>query len=259
MKTKTFFDKSTGKKDYSHDLLVEQAISKHLKKYKLSNIEILKNFLIYQRRQNLKRLLLHYDLFKKTLNIPGDIIEFGVYRGAGLMTWANLLEIFSIGNRTKRVFGFENWGGFKSFSKEDGKINKGSGKIIGGFNPAKFKQELIDAIKIFDSDRFIPWKKRIFLIDGDVEKTVKKFVKENLGTRFSLVHFDMDLYKPTKVAIETIYPLVVRGGVMIFDDYGIPDWSGETKAVDQFLEKNPKLKINTSSISNVPGAWIIKP
>ena len=44
----------------------------------------------------------------------------------------------------------------------------------------------------------------------------------------------MDLYKPTKVAIETIYPLVVRGGVMIFDDYGIPDWSGETKAVDQF-------------------------
>lgn len=61
------------------------------------------------------------------------------------------------------------------------------------------------------------------------------------------------------MAIETIYPLIVRGGVMIFDDYGIPDWSGETKAVDQFLEKNPKLKINTSSISNVTGAWIIKP
>ena len=251
-------DKKTGKKNFSHDLHIDNLIINQFKKFKISNIEILKNFLIYSRRQNLKRFLLHYDLFKKTINLPGDILELGVYRGEGLMTWANLLEIFCIGNRTKRVFGFDNWSGFKSFSKKDGKTNKKAGKIIGGFNPKKFKKELLETIKIFDSDRFVPWKKRIFLVDGDIEKTIKKFIKKNQGIRFSLVHFDMDLYKPTKIALENIFPLVVKNGIIIFDDYGMPDWSGETKAVDEFLKKNPKMKLISSPISNVPGAWLIK-
>ena len=254
----TKFDKKTGKKTYSHDFIIDKLLVSHFRKFKISNIEILKNFLIYSRRQNLKRFLMHYDLFKKTIHLPGDIMELGVYRGEGLMTWANLLEIFCIGNRTKRVFGFDNWSGFKSFSKKDGKPNKKSGKIIGGFNPKKFKKELLETIKIFDNDRFIKWKQRIFLVDGDIEKTIKKFIKNNPGIRFSLVHFDMDLYKPTKIALENIFPLVVRNGVIIFDDYGMPDWAGETKAVDEFLKKNPKIKLINSPISNVPGAWIIK-
>jgi hypothetical protein len=255
---KSKIDKKTGKKNFLHDDHIYDLLIKHFKKFKIGNIEVLKNFLIYSRRQNLKRFLIHYDLFKKTIDIPGDILELGVYRGEGLMTWANLLEIFCIGNRTKRVFGFDNWSGFKSFSKFDGQTNKKAGKTIGGFNPKEFKNELIESIKIFDKDRFIPWKKRIFLIDGDIEKTIKQFVKKNSGIRFSLVHFDMDLYKPTKIALETIFPLVVKNGILIFDDYAMPDWAGETKAVDNFLKKNPNLKLQNSSISNVPGAWIIK-
>lgn len=90
----TKFDKKTGKKNFSHDLHIDNLIINQFKKFKISNIEILKNFLIYSRRQNLKRFLLHYDLFKETINLPGDILELGVYRGEGLMTWANLLEIF---------------------------------------------------------------------------------------------------------------------------------------------------------------------
>jgi hypothetical protein len=41
-----------------------------------------------------------------------DIAELGMFRGLGLMTWANLLESYCIGDRTKIVYGFDNWKGF---------------------------------------------------------------------------------------------------------------------------------------------------
>ena len=35
----------------------------------------------------LTKILVRYDLFKKVKNLPGDIIECGVFKGSGLMFW----------------------------------------------------------------------------------------------------------------------------------------------------------------------------
>ena len=91
--------------------------------------------------------------------------------------------------------------------------------MIGGFDPGGYLAELVDAIAIFDSDRFIPFKPRIKLIKGQIEDTVPRFLAENPGVRFSLVHFDCDLYRPTKAALDAIWERVARGDVLIFDEY----------------------------------------
>ena len=130
----------------------------------------MKNFAVLARRQALKRFLAHVELFKMTLDVPGDIAEFGVFRGLGLFTWANLLESYCIGDRTKVVYGFDNWQGFTGFSEQDSVPLADAGKTVGGFNPARFHEEVLDAIAIFDADRFIPFKPRIKLIDGNIEK-----------------------------------------------------------------------------------------
>ena len=101
---------------------------------------------------------------------------------------------------------------------------------------------LESAISIFDADRFIPIKPRIKLIDGDIEQSVPAFVRDNPGVRFSLVHFDCDLYRPTKIALEALWPHVSRGGVILFDEYAIADWPGETAAVDEFLADKPEVR-----------------
>jgi hypothetical protein len=31
---------------------------------------------------------------------------------------------------------------------------------------------------------------------------------------------------------------MVPGGIIIFDEYGFPDWPGETKAVDGFVKQH---------------------
>ena len=59
----------------------------------------------------------------------------------------------------------------------------------------------VTALAIFDGDRFIPWKDRVTLVDGNIEHSVPKFVEGNPGVRFSLVHFDCDLYEPTRAAL----------------------------------------------------------
>jgi hypothetical protein len=253
------FDDRSGTKLYSPDAETERRIAEHCARFGIGPTDAIKLFPVLARRQNLKRYLAHTQLFQRTLDVPGDIAELGVYRGLGLMTWANLLEAFCIGDRTKMVFGFDNWAGFTGFSPEDGAEKKEAGKTVGGFNPTDFKSELLSAIDIYDNDRFIPWKPRIKLIDGDIARMVPSFLEENPGVRFSLVHFDCDLYEPTRAALDAIWPKLARGGILMFDEYGIHDWPGETKAVDQFLAEKPGLRLQTFDWTNAPAAWLVKP
>ena len=247
-----------GFKKTGPDLEIESSIENHIAKYNINSLDVLKLFPVLARRQWLKRFLAHIEIFQKTLNVPGDLAELGVFRGLGLMTWANLLEAYCVGDRTKTVYGFDNWLGFTKLDAQDGVTNEGSHKMLGGFNPEPFYRELSDAIDLFDSDRFVPWKARIKLINGQIEETIGKFVAENPGVRFSLIHFDCDLYAPTKSALEVLWPKVSRGGVLLFDEYGIPDWPGETQAVDEFLADKPELKLQTFTWTNAPAAYLVK-
>lgn len=252
-------DPSDGFKKSNLDAEVEQSIAQHCVQFGIDPLTAVKNFAVLARRQALKRFLAHVDLFKLTLDVPGDIAELGVFRGLGLFTWANLLEAYAIGDRTKIVYGFDNWRGFTALSEQDAKPQQEVGKSVGGFDSSAYLDELRNAIRIFDSDRFIPAKPRIKLIEGNIEETTEHFVAENPGVRFSLVHFDCDLYKPTKAALDALWDRVSRGGVVLFDEYGIADWPGETAAVDEFLSSRPELQLKTFAWTNVPGAYLVKP
>lgn len=248
-----------GFKKSSLDNTVEERLLDHCQKFDIDGLEGVKHFPILARRQWLKRFLAHTELFKRTLDVPGDIAELGVFRGLGLFTWANLLETWCVGDRTKTVFGFDNWSGFTGFSEEDGNINSQAQKVVGGFDSGRTLEELKSAISLFDNDRFIPNKPRIKLVSGDIETSVKEFLEQKPGVRFSLVHFDCDLYKPTLAALNALWPVLSRGGLMLFDEYAIHDWPGETKAVDEFLEDKPDLRIQTLPWNNVPAGYLCKP
>jgi hypothetical protein len=248
-----------GFKKTGLDSEIENDLEQHLSKFEISSMESIKLFPVLARRQWLKRFLAHYHLFEKTLDIPGDIAEFGVFRGQGLMTWANFLEARCVGDRTKTVYGFDNWTGFNEIAKEDGENYDQTQKEIGGFSPEKYFDELESAIKVFDKDRFISWKPRVKLVVGNIETKVSEFLQEFPGIRFSLLHFDCDLYNPTKAALEAVWDRVSRGGILLFDEYGIRDWPGETQAVDEFIAERKDLKLKTLDWTNAPAAYLVKP
>ena len=248
-----------GFKKTGSDADVEAALAAHCQQFQIDPLEAVKLFPVLARRQWLKRFLAHHQLFQLTLDVPGDIAELGVFRGLGLFTWANFLEAYCIGDRTKTVYGFDNWTGFTEIHVADGGNEDQTHKEVGGFSPAAFYTELQSALAIFDNDRFIPWKPRIKTVEGNIETSIPAFLAENPGVRFSLVHFDCDLYQPTKIALEALWPRISRGGVLLFDEYAIPAWPGETQAVDEFLADKPGLRIQTLSWNNVPAGYLVKP
>ncbi len=241
-----------GRTPFPEDLRIISAIDNALEGVKPS--DVLQAFPIYARRIHLKRFLAHYELFRMVADLPGDIVELGVYRGVSLMSWANFLEIRCMGDRQRKVWGFDSFEGLSELDAKDGAPDPTVGKIAGGYTDHGGPLE--DAITIFDSDRFIPHKPRVQLVSGDICETVPQWVKDNPGVRISLLHFDCDLYRPTKVALEALWPLVVPGGVVAFDEYGIPPWEGESKAVDEFFDT---VQLRRFTWSSNPGAYVVKP
>lgn len=250
-------EKWDGTQKYSKDKEIEHQLLELVKKFKISPLELINGFPIYARRTTMKHLLALYELFRLTVELPGDIVELGVFRGQTLMMWANFLEARNIGDRTKKVYGFDNFKGFQKLSTEDGPAYPHVQKQPGSFNPAQYYEELTEVINIFDNDRFVPWKKRIELISGNVEETVPRFVEENPGLRISLLHFDVDLYEPTLAGLKHLFPLVVSGGVVVFDEYGVLEWGGESSAVEQFF-KNQNYVLKKFEWNNRPGGYLIK-
>jgi hypothetical protein len=248
-----------GRPNWGLDDRIEHLMEEFFQKHKIDNRLILRNFPLYVRRVMMKRFLAHYELFRHTIELPGDIVELGVYRGTTLVQWANFLECRSIGDRTKRVIGFDSFAGFNSLSPEDGVEDQRAGKIAGGFDASEMEGQLRDMLAIFDADRFIPEKPRVHLVKGEIEETVPRFRDEHPGLRISLMHFDCDMYVPTKIGLECFWDKVVPGGIVVFDEYGVEPWAGESQAVDEFFSQiklSPKLR--KFDWHACPGAYIIK-
>ena len=69
------------------------------------------NLLLSSDIDRVRKLLCRYELFNMSLSVPGDIVECGVFKGAGWMYWLKLLRLFAEGEQ-KRVVGFDTFGSF---------------------------------------------------------------------------------------------------------------------------------------------------
>ena len=76
------------------------------------------------------------------------------------------------------------------------------------------------------------------------------------GFRIALLNMDLDLAEPTLAALEALWPRVVPGGVVVFDEYSVARWT-ESNAVDQFFEEKP-VALKTLPWSRTPTAYLVK-
>lgn len=203
----------------------------------LSTFEMFRNFPVFTPRFNLARFLAHYELFKKVVELPGVIVDLGVFRGASTFTWSKLCEIFCPTDVRKVVYGFDSFEGFPSLSVADGPEDIKQDVRIGGyFCGTTIERDLLLAQAAMDHDRHLKHVKRIEFIKGDVSQTIPKFVEaKGNGLRIALLNLDVDLYEPTKVALEHFAPLMVSGGIIILDEYAVDTFGGESKAVDEYF------------------------
>ena len=201
-----------------------------------TTISKLENFPKYVRRQALSKFLARADLFRQIVNVHGSVIDGGVNAGCSLMTFANLSAIFEPVNYTRKIIGFDTFSGIPDTHEKDRNPGKSSAHVCkGGFKADGFDQDLLKATKIFDLNRNLGHIPKVEIVKGDVRETMPRYLKENPHLIVSLLHLDMDVYEATKVAIETFFPRMPKGAIMIFDEINQPGYPGETLAVLETL------------------------
>ena len=217
----------------------------------------MRNLGLFQNRINLMRILFMNELYQKTLNITGDILEFGCRWGQNLSLFLNFRGIYEPYNMQKKIIGFDTFSGFPSISKHENKGNKKLAKL-GGFATTKnYDKYLEDILDYQSTESPASHVKRHKLIKGDASKTIKKYLKSNQQTLISLAYFDMDIYKPTKDCLKAIKPYLIKGSVIGFDEPNSKDFPGETIAIKEIFGE-VKFKLYQSKFSAGSGYYIFE-
>ncbi|WP_229072819.1 TylF/MycF/NovP-related O-methyltransferase [Actinoplanes sp. DH11] len=188
----------------------------------------LANMFRYARRAQVTRFAALYELVKLALPVKGSIVECGVFRGSSFMTFAQLSAALEPTNLTRRVYGFDSFGGFPAVSGRD---LPETTEVRAGDLASDSYDELNRLLEVYDTDRFLGHLPKARLIRGDVTETIPAFVAENPHLVISLLFLDLDLYEPTRVALRHLLPRLPRGAVLAFDELDNPLWPGETSAV----------------------------
>jgi hypothetical protein len=216
----------------------------------IENLEITKNpqqlfdsfnnFIMSSDKRVFNKLIARTLLYDEVKDVPGDIVECGVFKGTGLYTFLKLKRLFNP-NSSKKVIGFD-------FFNTD--------ELISSIKSANDKETMSTLFKGRDFEHNQTFKQFLekdilsngfteddfSLIEGDITLTSKEFVDKNPGFKISLLYMDLDLEEPTYETLNNLWDNISKGGIIIFDEYAYHKWS-ESIGVDRFMkEKNIEIK-----------------
>lgn len=164
----------------------------------MNSLDVLRNFPLYGERETLFELLNKYELFKETIEKPGDIVVIGKNIASTLITFANFSEVQTVGDRTRLVYGFDSF-------KEDRQFN----------DKEKYFKTLQTSIDIYNQDRFIGWKDRIIYKNNDIEG-FKNFLEDNIGLKISLLYC-VDMEEKKDEILSFVKPHILKKAKIIFN------------------------------------------
>ena len=166
-------------------------------------------------------------------NVPGDLLEAGVWRGGMTILMRAVLGAYC--DTSRRVWVVDSFCGLPLPDK-----NVDSW----WWRPGDMSASLEEVKENFA---------RYGLLDDQV-KFVKGFFEDSLPTasisELSVLRVDADLYQSTLDVLENLYPKLSHGGYAIFDDYqNLPECK---RAIDEYRSTNgiedPIVKIDTRAV-----------
>jgi len=216
----------------------------------IKNIELTKNtqeffdnfngFILNKDRRIFNKLIARTLIYNEIKDIPGDIVECGVFKGTGLYTFLKLKYVLNP-NSSKKIVGFDFFNTEELLTSISNLHDKETMDVLFSERGFKYDGSYYDYLskKIIDDD-FL--SSDFELIKGDVSITTKEYSENNIGFRISLLYMDVDLDIPTYNTLNNLWDNITKGGIVVFDEYGYNKWS-ESKGVDRFIkERNLDLK-----------------
>jgi hypothetical protein len=221
------------KNQSSADLAQFEAMQKVFEQSHGTYADKLDAFAKFASRQAIAKFLARYEIFKQILDVNGSVIECGVLHGGGVLAFAKLSAILEPTNHVRKIIGFDTFEGFPSVHAVDHKGDS-SHLRVGALTGSPL-DDVQRAVDLFDVNRPLAHIPKIELVKGDLCKTAPEYVAANPHLVVSLLYLDVDLYEPTKAALEHFVPLMPKGAIVVFDQLNAKMFPGETRAVDEVL------------------------
>jgi O-methyltransferase len=166
-------------------------------------------------------------------SIKGDMVECGVFTGGALALISKYQRLYSINSK---IYGFDTFEeGFDNATLTEKDVTIGGKKVALYGHNDRVKSNFYPSLEMvrknienFSGNNEPDLK----LIKGDVLKTLKD--ENNLPKKISFLRLDTDLYTLTKFQLEILFPRLVKGGILLIDDYGM--FPGVKNAVDEYFE-----------------------
>ena len=215
-------------------------ITKLTKRHNFSDFDLISNFGLTIGDRNIFKIFTIYEILKKVSKIKGEIIEFGVWRGNNDFMIKKMSDFLKL---KKKIFLFDHFKGLRHYSIKDPKESK------------KFFQKYSSNKKvILEFKKFFNFKK--FEI---IDKNACDISENFLNKKLSFVYMDMDLYKPTINALNSIEHLISKNGCILFDQGNKKLWAGEGRAIKDFLKiHKKKYKMHILTNNKQPDVLLIK-
>ncbi|MCI0376013.1 MAG: TylF/MycF family methyltransferase [Gemmataceae bacterium] len=156
-------------------------------------------------------------------SIAGDFVECGVWRGGSMMAVAHTL--LRLGVRDRQLWLFDTFAGMTEPTEAD--VSACGASAHAEFQSQRLHVSLDDVQKNLYATGYD--RHSISFVAGKVEDTIPASAPRAIA----LLRLDTDWYESTKHELVHLFPLLVRGGVLILDDYGY--WQGARKAADEYF------------------------
>jgi hypothetical protein len=167
--------------------------------------------------------------------IPGSLVECGTWRGGcvGMMALAHLAKGPPA---TRDVHLFDS---FEGLPEPDAALDGQSAVEYAGDRGSGALAPIGECVATLEENRAlvegaIGYPKALLHYHvGWFEERVPRDAEATAP--IALLRLDGDWYQSTRVCLEHLYPRVVRGGVVVIDDYG--RWAGARRAVDEYVAR----------------------
>lgn len=192
------------------------------------------------------KLLAQYELYKLASDLPGAVVECGVFKGTSLIRFSTFRNLI-LSDTSQKIIAFDTFDEFPETQYESDKSKRDD-----FIKEAGSKSISVEQLKTVLEKKGTA--KNVELISGDILETVPAYLKQNPSLKISLLNIDVDIFEPTRVILEYLYPRLIKNGILILDDYGV--FPGETDAVDEYFS-DKAADIKKFPFSNTP-SYIIK-
>jgi hypothetical protein len=168
------------------------------------------------------------ELYLQVKDLPGDIVEVGVFKGAGLGLFLNLKAMYEP-NSLMKVIGFDFFNPGTLLESLDGLNKTMMETVVSRVSEKDISLESVtQSLSKFNEESYL-------LVQGDAVTKCREFNASNPGARIKLLYMDIDVGEPTYEILSTLWKKVVKNGIIVFDEYAYHKWD-ESDGVDKFLK-----------------------